>query len=234
MTRGAQERNKEISRLEVFVDAAFAFAITMLVISVDRVPASYEELLLALKGVPAFLVSFAAICVFWVGHKNWSRRFADEDDPLCMLLSLALVFVVLVYVYPLKAMAFAFFGWVSGGWLPSDFAVGEIGEMIGIFQIYGLGFAALAGTMALLFARSLARAAVLGLTPTVAWDARLHAAIWTVMAATGLASALWAMLLPPRIGIFAGFVYFVLFPATTAVNVGMRRAARRRGLPPEA
>ena len=39
------------SRLDAFVDAAFAFAVTLLVISADRIPDTLESLLLALKTV---------------------------------------------------------------------------------------------------------------------------------------------------------------------------------------
>jgi uncharacterized membrane protein len=43
-------RGRQTTRLETFVDAAFAFALTMLVISVDAIPQSFDELLQALKG----------------------------------------------------------------------------------------------------------------------------------------------------------------------------------------
>ncbi len=56
--------------LETFLDAAFAFATTMLVISIGDIPSSYAELIEALKGTPAFAMSFAAIMIFWLGHRR--------------------------------------------------------------------------------------------------------------------------------------------------------------------
>ena len=48
---GFRLRGTEMTRLETFSDAAFAFAITMLVISVGKIPSNYQELILALKCV---------------------------------------------------------------------------------------------------------------------------------------------------------------------------------------
>jgi len=56
--RGFTMRGIEITRLETFMDAAFAFAITMLVISVGTIPENYSELIISLKEIPACLCSF--------------------------------------------------------------------------------------------------------------------------------------------------------------------------------
>jgi hypothetical protein len=53
-----------MTRIEVFVDAAFAFSITMLMISFDSIPASFAEMVLAIKGIPAFLLSVAQL--IWI------------------------------------------------------------------------------------------------------------------------------------------------------------------------
>ena len=59
--RGFRLRGTETTRLETFTDAAFAFATSMLVISIGSLPRDYQELISALKGAPAFAASFAAI-----------------------------------------------------------------------------------------------------------------------------------------------------------------------------
>jgi GGDEF domain-containing protein len=68
-----------MTRLEVFSDAAFAFAVTTLVVTSGEIPGTYEELILALKKVPSFILSFAQIMVFWITHRLWSQRYGLED-----------------------------------------------------------------------------------------------------------------------------------------------------------
>ena len=53
--KGFRQRGMEMTRIEVFVDAAFAFAVTMLVISFDQIPQSFNEMVEAVKGIPAFI-----------------------------------------------------------------------------------------------------------------------------------------------------------------------------------
>jgi len=77
--QGFRLRGTQMTRLETFLDAAFAFATTMLVISAGEIPKNYPELILALKEIPSFLASFLIIMLFWIGHRTWSRRYGLED-----------------------------------------------------------------------------------------------------------------------------------------------------------
>ena len=52
---GVRLRGEQVTRLETFVDAAFAFAMTLLVVSFDAMPESFSELYDALRRLPAFL-----------------------------------------------------------------------------------------------------------------------------------------------------------------------------------
>jgi Endosomal/lysosomal potassium channel TMEM175 len=61
--RGFRWRGGEISRLEGLSDAVFAFAVTLLVVSLE-VPATFDELLKVLRGFFAFAVCFSIL--FWV------------------------------------------------------------------------------------------------------------------------------------------------------------------------
>lgn len=194
------------NRLDNFTDAAFAFALTLLVIGGTEAPANMAMLRQAVAEVPAFAIGFAIIAMFWVGHVRW-RSYRGDGDWLSALLSILLVFLVLIYVQPLRAMARSFSTFLGGGGTPFD---GDVGEL---FLIYGAGFAAMAGAMAGLFFETRrnpgldqgGRAAALG-----------DALIWLILVATGLASALIAAFeasedfspllyatLPVTIGLFA-------------------------------
>ena len=64
---GFRLRGLEMTRLETFIDAAFAFAITMLVIAAQQIPDDIETLLAAFKNVPAFIASVIVVGIFWRG-----------------------------------------------------------------------------------------------------------------------------------------------------------------------
>ena len=101
--RGFRLRGMEMTRLETFIDAAFAFAISMLVIAANQVPDDIETLLGAFKNVPAFVASIVVLGIFWRGHWLWSRRYGLEDG-VSIFISWAMLATILIYIYPLKAI----------------------------------------------------------------------------------------------------------------------------------
>ncbi len=223
---GFRLRGLDMTRLEAFTDAAFAFATTLLVISLSGIPHSVDELVAALKDIPAFLASFAAIAFFWYTHRQWSRRFGLEDG-ITILISLGLVFVMLVFVYPLKMVSSALFSWISGGWLPTSFVLENVADLPMLFVIYGLGFGALTGLIGLLNLRAVRRADHLALNELERLQAREEVVSFGVLSATGLVSCLWAGLLPAQWGVWAGFWYSTLPISMPLVAVSYRRKADR-------
>jgi len=200
--------------------------VTILVISSGGVPASYQELITALKDTPAFAASFAAIAAFWSAHRQWGQRYGLEDRP-ALLLSLAMVFVMLVYVYPLKMVFASLAHWASGGVLPATFTIRTLAELRGLFIIYGLGFAAQSAMMALLYAHTL-RVPCLRLDAAERRRTRDKVESWGILLGTGLLSALWAGVMPDPLGAFAGFVYATL--AVTMPIMATRQERRERRL----
>ena len=222
---GFRNRGAEMTRLETFADAAFAFAITMLVISIGNIPRTFEELVVAMKGVPAFAACFVQIMLYWVGHRKWSRRYGLDDTPT-LLITLGLIFVMLVYVYPLRLMFSALFAWLSGGWLPSEFAVRSAEHLIGLFVVYGLGSFFLSAMILLLYRHAERCAEDLGLSPLERVLTRGESVSWLVMTLTGLASAAFAWFLPTPVAVFAGFVYPTLCITMPIVATRYERKAR--------
>ena len=220
---GFRLRGEEMTRLEMFSDAAFAFAMTMQVVGAEKIPRTFTQLVEALKGAPAFAASFTLIMLLWAGHRRWSRHYGLEDA-VSVMLSLALVFVILVYIYPLRLMASVLLNFMSAGALPSELEIGSGDDLAGLFIVFGLGYAALATLLALLHRRALALRRPLGLDRAEVAMARFEVIEWGAGAAVGLASAAMAAFAPGNLRYFAGFVYLVLPVAMP--YLGVRRERR--------
>ena len=190
------------SRLDNFTDAAFAFAVTLLVIGGSEAPTSVAMLNAALAEVPAFAIGFAIIAMFWFAHVRW-RHFRGEGDWL--MLTVLLVFLVLIYIQPLRAMARSLSSFLGGSGTPFS---GDVGEL---FLIYGAGFVAMALTTAGLFAEAL-RNRGLGLVERQAVGGELL--IWLILVTTGIVSILLSLF--PATEEVAPLVY-----ATLPFTIGM-------------
>lgn len=230
LRNGMRHRGRSTTRLEAFVDAAFAFAVTLLVISIDTIPDSLEALVAALKGVPAFAVSFAMLALFWSAHARWSRHYG-LDDTVSTTLSLSLVFLVLVYVYPLKMLFGTFFAWISQGWLPSPLRVVRgLDDIAAMFMIYGIVFATLSAIMAGLYMHAWRQRRRLALDPgelaLTAGD--IGQFVWFIL--VGLASTLTAALMLLRAGWLSGLpgMLYCLLAFTGLIHLLARQAVLRR------
>ncbi|HEY5723006.1 MAG TPA: TMEM175 family protein [Allosphingosinicella sp.] len=169
------------ARLDAFTDAAFAFAVTLLVIGGSEASSTYEGLAAAVADVPTFAIGFAIIAMFWFAHVRW-RSYRGDGDWLSVLLSLLLIFLVLVYIQPLRAMARSLASFMGGEGRPF---VGDLGDL---FVIYGAGFVAMSLATAGLFAESLRG----GLDRAMRAVARGEMFIWLILSVTGLLSILLA------------------------------------------
>src|SRR5438445_12915778 len=93
----------QMTLLETFIDAAFAFAISMLVIAAQQIPDNIQTLLAAFKNVPTFVCSIAVLGIFWPGHWLWSRRLGLEANA-SILISWDMILTILMFIHPLKAI----------------------------------------------------------------------------------------------------------------------------------
>ena len=83
-------------------------------------------------------------------------------------------------------------------------------ELIGLFYIYGFGLTAMAALMALLFKRAKAAREELKLNPLEIVRTNQEIVTWFTMSFTGLVSGLFAIIMPVKIAVWAGFVYLTL------------------------
>lgn len=194
---GFRRRGFEVTRLVAFVDAAFAFAVTLLVISLDGMPSGVGELVDALKGIPAFAASFALLAQIWWTHTRYTWRFGLEDGPT-VACSLLLVFLVLVYVYPLKILFATGFSWITGGWLPAHFAIGTVADLRAMFMIYGMAWGMLGLTLIALYRHAWNLRDELGLSEVERDHVKLQILGYASMPVLGALSALLAWGIPER------------------------------------
>ncbi len=195
-----------MTRLETFIDAAFAFAVTMLVISTGQVPDDIQALLVAFKNVPAFVASIAVLSIFWRGHWLWSRRFGLEDG-VSILISWTMLVTILIYVYPLKLLFSGMFYYVTAHAVGQSITAHTEGQWRALFAIYGLGFSAIALEILLLNLRAWRLREPLRLNEHEKFLTRAELFGWSIPAAVGLTSLLLALSLPPQHLQWSGWVY---------------------------
>ncbi len=222
--KGFRLRGLEMTRLESFVDAAFAFAVTMLVIAGQQVPDDTVALLKAFKDVPAFAASIAVLAIFWRGHWLWSRRYGLEDN-FSIIISWALIFTMLIYVYPLKLVFGGMFYAFSDGRLGARLAVQSVAQARALFAVYAIGFSALALEILLLNWHAWRLRAPLRLSEREAAMARGEVSGWSAPLSVGLVALVLALMMPPRWVGWSGWTYFSL-----ALLVPLQRRMRRRKL----
>ena len=213
---GFRLRGFRMTRLETLTDAAFAFSITMLVISIGKIPGNLDELITALKATPALMLAFSMIFLFWSNHRVWSRSYGLENLP-SRLITFGLIFIFLVYIYPLRLLASLLMSLLSNEYFPSEFIVSNFTEIPTLFVIYGIGFTLISTLFSLLFYQGLIRSDDLSLKHKEKTDTQAGITAWTICGVTGLIATIIAAVTPPHIGVFSGFVYSQL-PITIYIS----------------
>ena len=217
-------RNHDISRLEAFSDAVFAFALTLLVVSLE-VPKSYEALVKLIFGFPAFACCFGVLYWIWYEHNLFFRRYGLQD-PYTVFLNGTLLFVVMFYVYPLKFMfdsGFAhFLPTGSRGVAPMTLA-----QLSRASTIYGLGYVALFVMFGLLYLHAYRRRSELDLEPLEVFNVKSYAGQQIVSAGVGFIVVLFAVGLPHRYAFLAPMAFILMWPAHYIFE---RRIGQKRNL----
>lgn len=186
MARAAKLKPAETHRLDAFVDAAFAFAVSLLIIAGGEPLRSFADLQTALLRIPAFAGGFALIVLFWLAHRTWSA-LSPARDGWATTLSLAVVFAVLVFVFPLRLLVETATHFVSGGLLPGRGLVSTFAELRWTYVIYGIGFSIVSGLYVLLFEQ--ARRGIGASDAEADRHALEWSRTWMLAGVTGLVSA---------------------------------------------
>ncbi len=209
-------RGEEVSRVEGFSDAVFAFAVTLLVVSLE-VPQTFDELLAAMRGFFAFAVCFALLFSVWHDHYKFFRRYGLRDT-YTVSLNAVLLFIVLFYVYPLKflftMLVDQLLGFGDRVRLPNGSVVQAIepAQWPLLMVIYGAGFVAVQLVFVLLYLRAYSLRGALGLDAHETSVTREEIQSSLLNAGVGLASVTIAALGGQDASSWAGMVYLLIFP----------------------
>lgn len=212
-----RHRAKEVTRVEAFSDIVFGFALTLIVVSLE-VPKTFAELMEEMGGFLGFAICFAILMWIWHAHHTFFRRYGLTDE-LTIALNTGLLFLVLFYVYPMK---FIF-----------ELATGHLhdpghGDPAKLYLIYALGFVGIFAVFLLLYARAWRKREQLQLNAVELHDTQTSMMMFGSYIAIGLASILIALFAKGRALGFAGWIFFLLGPASAFV--GARRGAARHRL----
>src|SRR6266478_4418291 len=223
--RGFRLRGMEMTRLETFIDAAFAFAISMLVIAAQQIPDNIQTLLAAFKNVPTFVCSIAVLGIFWRGHWLWSRRYGLEDGA-SILISWAMIVTILIFIYPLKAIFGAMWYLISSGQVGQPFSLHTTeAQARTIFAIYALGLVAISAEILLLNLRAWQLREPLQLNARERLMTRGELTGWSIPVGVGIVSLVSALTLPAGQIAWCGWVYFLM-----AILVRVHRFLHKRRL----
>jgi uncharacterized membrane protein len=220
-------RGGEITRLEGFTDAVFAFAVTLLVVSLE-VPKTYTELIATMKGFVAFAICFALLVQIWRRHYLFARRYGLQT-PYAIVLNSILLFVVLFYVYPLKFLFTLAVGGLSGGLLASDrriLAI-EASQATTLVVIYSVGFSAVFAVFALLYQYAYSKRSELGLNEYEAILTRSGVVHHTADVVLGIVVACAAKLLPTEIAVYSALLFALAGLSHRTIGSMFGKQARR-------
>lgn len=154
-------RGTEVTRVEGFTDAVFAFAVTLLVVALE-VPTTFEGLLDVLRGFPAFVICFASLMTFWNAHYTYHRRYGF-DDTISRVLTMGICVLVLFFVYPLKFLFTMLTVAIFDLQMSDPPRLDSAHQVRELYVIYGLGFAGVAAQFATLYGRAWVHRKKLGL-----------------------------------------------------------------------
>ena len=184
------------NRVEAFSDGVFAFAATLMVVSLD-LNKSFVLMESKVSSFISFGVSFFVLVMLWKVHYNFFRRTKYMDDWI-IAFNAILLFVVLYYVFPLKSLINSFLG--------KEPITME--GLASLFKLYSGGFMMIFLCLTLMYYRAYKKTKSMDKAMALLFYAR-HFAIYVGVALLSIALSGF------KIGItfgFPGVIYFLLGP----------------------
>ncbi|MEE2524838.1 TMEM175 family protein [Hyphobacterium sp. HN65] len=204
-------RGRDVTRVENLSDIVFALSLTLIVAS--SVPTSFDALIGLWREAIAVAMCFALVLLIWSKHHAFHRRYGLDDGRTIFLNSIVL-FLIMIFAYPLKYLAL-FMVNLFTGYFDTLEAVDNVMPLSRVDQfivIYAMGYAAVFGVFALLYAHALQRADDLGLSAAERIVTRLEVDQGIAAIGVSLIAAVSALALPQNISYLGGSAYFLIGP----------------------
>jgi uncharacterized membrane protein len=218
-------RSHEPTRLETFSDAVFAFAVTLIIVSLE-VPKTFDELFETMKGFLSFGACFAILFLIWNNQNIFFRRFG-LTDAYTTGLNGVLLFLVLTYTYPLKflfTLAFSSNIYVSHG---QRFTMIRDDQVPTLFYVYNTGYILIYLLFYLMYRHAQSHAERLELTLFELFETKSMMYINLLNALIGVLAILATIALPANIKGLSGFTYF-LIPFAYSIFFSLRARKSRK------
>jgi uncharacterized membrane protein len=219
-------RSHEPTRLETFSDAVFAFAVTLIIVSLE-VPKSFDELFETMKGFISFGACFFILFLIWNNQNIFFRRFGLVDA-YTTALNGVLLFVVLIYTYPLKFLFTLVFSgdnmYLSHGQKLSMISLDQVPTL---FYVYNTGYILIYLLFYLMYRHAQRHAEKLELTTFELFETRSMMYINLLNVLIGVLAIAAAIVLPMNIKGTSGYIYF-LIPFAYSIFFSLRARKSRK------
>ena len=221
-------RGEAMSRVETFVAAAFAFAVTMIMFSIGNIPTNMDAFLISVKNIPSFLASCAVILWIWHSHANWSRWFGLEDGRT-IFFSGTLISIVLIYIYPLRLMMQGLFYNISGHYLPFELEITAYWHLRFLFIFYALGFILLCANFYFLYRYARSKSEKLALSEYELFEVSIKERYWLATMGVNVIVLTTSVLLPDKWMVLSPNLYVLFFPTYIYLNRRYDASAIKHG-----
>ncbi|HTB24987.1 MAG TPA: TMEM175 family protein [Puia sp.] len=219
-----RKRDFEVQRIETFSDGVFAFAVTLLIVSLE-VPKSFEDLLTSMRGFFPFAISFTVLISIWAEQHRFFRKYGMEDG-WTIVLNAALLFIVLFYTYPLKFLFTSMFSDQIYGPQKSPMKITAY-QVPTLMMVYALGFIAIYLLFSLMYFNAYRKSTQMGFTPIKKFDCKSDIYKEIIMVSVGLCSLLFSFLFKDEKAGYAGLIYMLIFPAITIYYIFRKRIRKK-------